>query len=563
MTGRDWSARVVPYSRADAERYRSAGLWGQRTIAAEFHAVAAARPRNQAVITNSGTLTFGELDVRSDQLAAGLAGLGLVPGDPVLFQVGNRLESVLAWYGVLKAGLVPVCTLAAHRAHEIGDISRRAGAVAHLVEAGTPAFDLVAFAHQQARGHPTLRHVLVLGAPPGTADIRVEDLGARCDPGVARKLVTEIQAGIDPDDVAVLQLSGGTSGVPKLIPRLHAEYWYNARAYAQAWNWDETTRNAHLIPILHNAGIVCGLHGPHSAGGCLVLAGADLAGALPLLAAEKATDVLLGHGHYGAVYSAAFEAVAASLRTVVLSGAKVPPRLFERLERLGVWAGQLFGMGEGLLTVTRIGAPREARLTTVGTPLSPLDVVRIMEPGTERELPDGQAGELCCTGPYTLRGYFGAPDHNATAFTSGGLYRTGDLAMVRVIEGERYLSIEGRIKDVISRGGEKVNAEEVELLLLRHPAVSAAAVVAMPDERLGERACAYLVAAGEPLTLAAIRQHLTELGVAKFKWPERVELLGELPRTAVGKTDKKALRADIAARLAAEKPVAGSLGSVP
>jgi non-ribosomal peptide synthetase component E (peptide arylation enzyme) len=135
--------------------------------------------------------------------------------------------------------------------------------------------------------------------------------------------------------------------------------------------------------------------------------------------------------------------------------------------------------------------------------------------------------------------------------------------MVRVIEGERYLSIEGRIKDVISRGGEKVNAEEVELLLLRHPAVSAAAVVAMPDERLGERACAYLVTTGEPLTLAAIRQHLTELGVAKFKWPERVELLGELPRTAVGKTDKKALRADIAARLAAEKPVAGSLGSVP
>jgi len=215
-----WGDRVVRYPDDLVRRYRQAGLWGTRTIADEFHAVAAAHPDRDAVVALDGRLTFRELDERSDRLAAGLAGLGLAPGDPVLFQVTNRLGSVLAWYGVLKAGLVPVCTLAAHRGHEIGGISRRVGAVAHLVEAGTGRFDLVEFAAEQQRDHPSLRHVLVLGATAGpegpvpAAGVAIESLGAGIAPAVARKLIEEIQRGIDPDDVAVFQLSGGTTGVP-------------------------------------------------------------------------------------------------------------------------------------------------------------------------------------------------------------------------------------------------------------------------------------------------------------------------------------------------------------
>jgi non-ribosomal peptide synthetase component E (peptide arylation enzyme) len=230
----------------------------------------------------------------------------------------------------------------------------------------------------------------------------------------------------------------------------------------------------------------------------------------------------------------------------------VPPDLFGELERRGLWSGQLFGMGEGLLLTTRPGAPREARATTVGTPLSPLDEIRILEPGSVTELPGGQVGELCCRGPYTLRGYFDAAAHNTRAFTPDGFYRTGDLACIREIGGQRYVSIEGRIKDVINRGGEKINAEEVELLLLRHPRITEAAVVAMPDPRLGERTCAYLVVHGEPVTLAEIRQHFTRLQVATFKWPERIEQLAEIPRTLVGKADKKRLQTDIAAKVATE-----------
>lgn len=530
--------RLVRYPAELVAVYRGEGLWGTRTIADEVHAVAREHPERPAVIALDGRLTFRELDERTDLLAAGLAGRGLLPGDPVLFQVTNRLASVVAWYGVLKAGLVPVCTLAAHRGHEIGAISRRVGAVGHLVEAG-----LVGFALAQRRDHPTLREVLVLD--------ELAALGADLDRRGARESVEKIQAGIDPDAVAAFQLSGGTTGVPKVIPRLHAEYWYNAAEYARSWGWTPDTRVAHLIPLIHNAGITCALHAAHSAGACLVLGSADLDESLPLMAAARVTHVLLGHGHFGAVAHPGFAAAAAALTQVVLSGTKVPPDLFDDLEARGLWSGQLFGMGEGLLLTTRPGAPRLARATTVGTPISARDEIRVLEPGTEDEVPDGEVGELVCRGPYTLRGYFDAAEHNARAFTSDGCYRTGDLASIQEIDGVRYVSIDGRIKDLINRGGEKINAEEVELLLLRHPRIRAAAVVAMPDPRLGERTCAYVVVDGAELALPEVQEHFAALEVAKFKWPERVEHLTEIPRTLVGKIDKKRLAADIAAKVAA------------
>lgn len=544
----DWSGRVVPYPAELADRYRS-GAWGLRTIAQELRAIAERFAERDAVVTSDARLTYAELDEQADRVAVGLADLGIAPSDRVLLQLSNRIETVVLWYGLLKAGAIPVCTLAAHRGHEIGEISRRTDAVAHVVEAGTPRFDLVEFARQQREGHPTLRHVITVGG--GGGDVSFDELVASSGGG-ARERVDVIQAAIDPEDVAVFQLSGGTTGVPKVIPRAHAEYWYNARAYAEAWGWDETTRNGHLIPIVHNAGIVCGVHGPHSVGGCLLLSSPDLDLGLPFLADEGVTDVLLGHGHYAAPTHLEFERAAATLRTVVLSGAKVPDRLFERLEELDVWSGQLFGMGEGWFATTPLDAPREARLRTVGTSLAPLDEYRVLEPGSEREVPDGEPGELACRGPYTLPGYFDAPEHNARAFTSDGFYRTGDLVARRTIEGGTFVSVEGRIKDVINRGGEKVNAEEVELLLLRHAGISAAAVVAMPDVRLGERACAYVVAAGEPLSLGEVQQHLDGLGVAKFKWPERLEWVDDLPRTAVGKIDKKLLGGAVVDLLRAE-----------
>ncbi|AXK85243.1 AMP-binding protein [Nocardia farcinica] len=558
LGGRErWGQRLVDYPPERAERYRRSGAWTDTPLAQRLHEIAARFPERPAVVTAAASVTYAELDCATDRIAVGLDALGLRPGDPVLFQATNRLETVYAWYGCLKAGLVPVATLAAHRAHEIGHISRKVGAVAHLVETGL-SFDLVAFARDQAQGHPTLRHILTVGDPAGA--VAIESLGAGIPPEQARAHVERVQAGIDPLDVVAFQLSGGTTGVPKVIPRRHVEYWNNALYYARRLGWTEHTRVAHLIPLIHNAGITCALHGAHSVGACLVLATPDTATAFPLLARARATDVLIGHGHYQAVLSPGFDAARVHLRRVVLSGAKLTDELFARADDgAGHWAGQLFGMSEGLFTVTPPDAPALARATTVGTPIAPDDEVRILEPGADTELPDGTVGELCCRGPYTIPGYFDAPEHNRSAFTPDGFYRTGDLARIVVIDGVRYVSIEGRIKDLINRGGEKINAEEVELLLVRHPNVANAAVVAMPDPRLGEKTCAYLVAAtGVASSLDDIRAHLEALGVAKFKWPERLEWVQELPQTSVGKVDKKRLRTDIGEKLASESARPGN-----
>ncbi|MEN0140377.1 MAG: AMP-binding protein [Rhodococcus sp. (in: high G+C Gram-positive bacteria)] len=557
MTFSDWGGRLVTFPDDRAARYRDSGAWSDDPTGRRLHQVANRFPDRPAVISAEGSMSFAELDRRTDEIAAGLIGLGLRRLDPVVFQLTNRLETVLAWYGCIKAGLVPVATLAAHRMHEIGHVSRTVGAVAHLVEAGLPTFDLVGFAREHADGHPSIRHVITVGDGAGTEEpdvIRLEDLGAGIDPGAARAAVEKTEAQTDPLDVAAFQLSGGTTGVPKVIPRIHAEYWNNARMYAQRLGWDQDSRVAHLIPIIHNAGISCGLHAAHSVGACLVLATADAPTAFELMAKAQATEVLIGHGHYQAVLGPGFDKARKTLRRVVLSGAKVPAELFDRVDDgAGHWAGQLFGMSEGLFTVTPLDSPARARLTTVGTPVSPDDEIRILEPGGESELADGEVGELCCRGPYTIPGYFDAPEHNTAAFTPDGFYRTGDLAAITVIEGERYLSIEGRIKDLINRGGEKVNAEELELLLLEHPGIADVAVVAMPDPRLGEKTCAYLIArGGEDLPLIEIQEHLAKLGVAKFKWPERLEWVPSLPHTNVNKIDKKRLRAEIAAKLLAE-----------
>ncbi|MET8428740.1 AMP-binding protein [Nocardia sp. NPDC004860] len=549
----NWSGRLVHYPVEVAERYRSAGLWGSLPIGAEFHEVAARQGARPAIVAEEGSLSYIELDEITDRLALGLQTLGFVQGDRVIVQLTNRLYSVVAWYGLLKAGLIPVCTLAAHRGNEIGGISRKVGAVAHIVESTVSGFDLVAFAQEQCAGHPTMRHVLTVG----TADDRgvsIERLiDESFDAATAREAVSAIQSQISPDEIACFQLSGGTTGLPKVIPRLHAEYWYNAKAFAEVVGWDEETRTAYLYPIIHNGGITLALHAVHSVGGTLVLGTPALDQALPVFAEGQATDVLIGHGHYNMVEHPLFDEAMASVKRVVLSGAKVPERLFEAFERKGIWLGQNFGMGEGFCANSTSKTIRDGRLNTVGVPISPYDEFRVFEPGTDINLPDGEVGELACRGPYTIRGYFDADDINEAAFMPDGFYRTGDLVAIRQYGDERCISIEGRIKNLINRGGEKISPDEVERLLLCHPRIMAAAVVAMPDTRLGERACAYLVTTGEPLTLKDVQAHLEGLSLAKFKWPERIETITEMPKTAVGKLDKKVLQRDIVAKVAGDE----------
>lgn len=274
-------------------RYRTAGAWCDATIIEQWQRVADLHPNNDAVVAPDGRRTYAQLSTETDRVAVGLLELGLEPGERVVFQVSNTVTSVVAWYGALKAGLVPVCTLAAHRRHEIGEIGRRAGAVAHLVQE-QPKFDMYAFAAEMSSEIPTMRIMLTAGAGPDAVGTRIEDLARWGNGAQTRPQVAAVQAGLDPDGVAVLQLSGGTTGTPKLIPRRHHEYWYNARRYADVLGWDEAARVAHVLPIVDNAGVVCALHGPHSVGATAVVMPPNASVLLPALQSERVTDIIVG-----------------------------------------------------------------------------------------------------------------------------------------------------------------------------------------------------------------------------------------------------------------------------
>jgi len=243
----------------------------------------------------------------------------------------------------------------------------------------------------------------------------------------------------------------------------------------------------------------------------------------------------------------------ASLRFAGCTSSHLSPDLALRARDLFAsfgcrFAGSAYGCTEGPACGHGPDEPLDRLLRTVGRPTAPGHDWVVLGPDG-RELPPGQAGEIAVRGPSVFTGYYRSPEDNRSIFTESGFYRTGDAGL---IDAEGYLHLTGRLKDIIQRGGESVVPAEMEELLLEHPAVARAAVVAMPDRRLGERACAYVVprpGAGD-LTLEALVEFLRSRGAGPLQWPERLELVPALPETAVGKLDRVALRADVAGKLA-------------
>jgi len=232
---------------------------------------------------------------------------------------------------------------------------------------------------------------------------------------------------------------------------------------------------------------------------------------------------------------------------------------------LGARCVPMYGMTEGLLGFCPPDDPDEAIESTVGRSTSPHDEIRIVRPGSEEDLPEGETGELLVRGPCTIRGYYNSPERDAEAFTADGFYRSGDLMSFRTVQGVRNLVFRGRVKDVIDRGGEKINCSEVEGVIATHPSVGAVACVAMPDPLYGERMCAFIaLKEGETdLMMKALTEHLGAQGLAKFKWPERVELVAELPMTTSGKVSKPLMREIIANKLQAENENKDASGVAP
>jgi 2,3-dihydroxybenzoate-AMP ligase len=472
---------IVAYPPERLARYHAAGVPGERTIAQEFRAVADVHPDRPALMTTTEELTYAELDRRTDRVALGLRGLGLEPGERVLMQFTNTGWAVVVWYGLIKAGLVPVATLAQHRRHEIFDIAAQCEPAAHLIETDFRGQDLVALARETAAQTPSLRVLLTIG-PESDGAVATESLlkAGPHDDAEARAQTEAFTAELKPDSLACLQLSGGTTSTPKLIPRLHAEYWFNARAYAEGMELDETGCVPHLLPVIHNAGIVCGLHAAHAVGACFAVCSPNGEELKTLAATGRLTHLMMPPPVEQMIH--ADPELRELLRTlkVVIYVLGAPSRaIIDAFDSDECVVGRMFGQSEGMCMITPLRDAAAMRHDSVGAPLSPLDEIRVLVPESEQPVAAGEAGELCCRGPYTICGYYRSPERNAVAFTSDGFYRTGDI--VRQVAGAEpdrpCYRLEDRLKDLINRGGEKVNAVEIEELLLAHPAIHRAATV--------------------------------------------------------------------------------------
>ncbi len=516
------------------DRYRREGYWRGERLGDITRWPARTLGSKVALVGAGRTLTYAELDQRADRLASGLKHIGLRPHDRVVVQLPNVPEFVLLSLALFRLGVVPVFALAAHRRHEIAYLCDRTEAVAYIVVDRAYGFDYRGLAREILAQASSVRHVLVAGEP--------EEFVALA----SLEMQPEPVPPPDPEDTAFLLLSGGTTGLPKLIPRTHDDYAYQLRATADALRFGSDDVYLAALPIAHNAALGCpGVLGALRAGGRVVLSPSPSpSDAFPLIDREHVTHTTLISPLVRLwVDSVSFMPVDLSTLLLQIGGAKLDPALGRQLRpTLQCTVTQWFGMGEGLLCHTRLDDDDDVVLGTQGRPLSDSDELRVVD-DRDRDVSAEQVGELLVRGPYTVRGYYRENEYNAERFTNDGYLRTGDLVRITAAGN---LVVEGRIKEVINRGGEKIAPAEVEDHLLAHPAVSQVAVVGVPERMLGERTCAFIVAAAEtPLTLAEVKSFLASRGLAHYKMPDRLEHLDVLPRTSLGKVDRAALRACI------------------
>ncbi len=523
----------TPWDEENAARYRSAGYWTGEPLDRILRRGLEHFPDNTALVDNERCWTYAQLDRRVDRLAAGFAALGIGHQDKVVVQLPNRGSLVEVIFALFRIGAVPVYALPAHRLLELAHFCTISGAKAYITTDKAGQVDYRDLARRLLADTP-LQYAIIDGEANNLVALD----------SLYREPIE--QPRVDASSIALLQLSGGTTNIPKLIPRTHDDYYYSVRESAHICGLHPQSVYLAALPAAHNFPHSSpGILGTLYAGGCVVMAETAAPDtAFELIAKHRVTITALVPPLALVWMNAATNAAhdLSSLEVLQVGGAKFGSEPARRLvAAFGCKLQQVFGMAEGLVNYTRLDDPDEIVLHTQGRPISPADEIRVVD-ADDNEVTPGQTGELLTRGPYTIRGYFRADEHNRRAFTHDGFYRTGDV--VRLDE-HGYLIVEGRVKDQINRGGEKVAAEEVENQLMAHHQVHDVAVVAMPDAYLGEKTCAFVVPKPEgttPAKASVLRRFLSERGLADYKIPDRFEFHTELPKTSFGKINKQALR---------------------
>jgi 2,3-dihydroxybenzoate-AMP ligase len=540
----------TPWPADIEQRYRAAGYREGLTLWAMVARTAARMPDKVALVAGEQRQTYADLDRISARLGAALRRRGIRALDRVVLQLPNIAEFVHWYLALVRIGAIPVMALRAHRHTEVRHFIRASGAVAYVVPDVAHRFDYRPMAAQMQEEFGGLK-VFVVGEA-GAGQIAQDALLDSLTQAEAAAEIGAAEAAVDPDEVGTMLLSGGTTSLSKLIPRTHQDYVLNARLCGRAAGFDERTVFMAILPLGHNYNLASpGILGTFYYGGTVVLAPTDTAGIFGLVERERVT-----------VIAAAVPLISAwlasdeprrfdlsSLKVVQNGGARLAPALRQRLiDEFGCTPQEIYGTAEGLINMTRLDDPLDLILHSSGRPVCDDDEIKVVD-DEGREVPDGEPGELLTRGPYTIRGYYNAPEKNAESFTADGYYRMGDI----VRKWGRNIQAEGRRKDMINRGGEKISCDEVEDYIHRHPAVKSVCLVAMPDPVFGEKACAFVILRdGASLSLEELNAFLRGLQIASYKLPERLEIVTQFPLSPVGKILKRQLRDEIAARLKAE-----------
>lgn len=531
-----------------AEKAYQQEHWLPLTVGQILEKQAFLSPEKPFLIQEGAILSYKTFETSAGALARSLIEAGLCPGDRAIFQMGTTSETLIALFACYKVGIIPVCTLPQHRELEISSMIQLTNAKAYFIQIELDArFNLRKFANEMAKKHSSIEHVITFSENSlELGDFSLE----RANPKTERKdsLLFSAYESPSPRDVLTFQLSGGSTGVPKIIPRFHSEYLGQAQSIVRRFHLSESDVALWPLPLIHNAAMILIVLPILLSNGTLVLQKKfDLTTFLSAIEAHKVTFT----GSIGPIAARLLDFH--DFEKINLTSL----RLFFALDRaesleahLNVPTVNLYGITEGLLMTCDPYDSADIRFQSTGYPTCFGDQIQVVNPETKQPVEEGAIGELCFRGPYTLCGYYNAPEINKESFSSDGFFYSGDLVRKITLQNKELYTFVGRLKDNISRGGEKFSAEEVECLITLHPAIADAKVVAMPDPYLGEKAAAFIILRShhQALPLQELGDFLTQKGLARYKHPEHIELVESFPLTLVGKVDKVAMRHIMGAR---------------
>jgi 2,3-dihydroxybenzoate-AMP ligase len=542
----------TPYKDDDADTYNREGWWPGRTFGDILDRAAERNPDKAAFIDTTHRLTYAQTRDLANKAAIALINMGLSPTDRVLLQLPNWNEFAVVFFGIQKAGAIDTLLIDRYRPYEIGHISRLSEATTWIVAEKYKKIDYLPIINEVLVENPLIKNVILVRGSADSPYLSLEKLidGVRL---TAENLNMLSQRRPDPMQVAHMGPTGGTTGLPKIVPRTHNDLICGSEYCARAWDMSEDDISLIAGPIGHDLSFSKGFLGSVLTGGTTVfLDFVDLDDICRTIEKEKVTTIVWVPTLAKRLVT--FEKLAdydlSSLQRMHCGGGASQPDLIRDVrDKLGCRYHNGYGATEGMTTLTRADDSLETILNTVGKPTCPHDTYKVVD-FNGRQLPAGSSGELLIKGPGVFTGYYKNPDENEKVFTADGFFKTGDVAK---IDEEGYVTLTGRIKEMINRGGESISAVEIERLISDHPGVQLVAVVPMPDKDLGERACAYVQPLpGVNLDFEAIIAFLKSRQVSVLLLPERIEFVKEIPLTKARKMDKQALIKDITAKVSSK-----------